>query len=455
MQKLKRIIPDSLYGRFLLMIAVPALIVQVVSIYVFFYTHLDVVSKHMARSVVEEIAFIKNYVNRPNYENLVNDFATNIDLDFSFEEKRRLKRRSKIADSSWQRSAVYDYIKPLIDPYNRFKSELIEHKLTPYEIFENPESDDLLIVKIQSAQGVITFDVPIKRITSSSGYVFTFWMILTSFVTLIISIIFLKNQIRSVHELSASAEKFGRGQDAPDMKPSGSKEIRSLTISFIKMKERVMRQISQRTDMLSAVSHDLRTPLTRMKLQLEMMPENQETLDLKQDIHDMVKLVEEYLDFARVGEREKNHPIKIKHFLEHNIVNYYAKMHKNITNSINVPDSLEMPIKTIAFKRALMNLIDNAFNYGKNVAFHAEVSSHNLVIIIDDDGPGIPKTERDNVFKPFYRIDNSRNLDKKLASGGSGLGLAIAMDAVTSHGGRIRLLESPQKGLRVIISIPI
>lgn len=455
MQKLKRIIPHSLYGRFLLMIALPALVVQVVSIYVFFYTHLDVVSKHMARSVVEEMVVIKDYVSVSEYENLVNDFARSIDLDFSFEEKRRLKRKSKIADSSWEKNKVYEYIKPLIDPYNRFKSELIGHRLTPYEIFENPENNDQLIVKIQSPRGVLSFDVPIKRITSSSAYVFTFWMILTSLITLIISIIFLRNQIRSVHELSNAAEKFGRGQDAPNLKPSGSTEIRSLTISFIKMKERVMRQISQRTDMLSAVSHDLRTPLTRMKLQLEMMPQNQEIDDLKQDISDMEKLVDEYLDFARAGEREKMNTTKIKEFLQQDVIDYYAKMHKNIAYFIDLPADFELSIKKTAFKRALRNLIDNAFNYGQNVEFAALISNHSLTITIDDDGPGIPKTERDNVFKPFYRIDNSRNLDKKLASGGSGLGLAIAMDAITSHGGRIKLLESPKKGLRVVIAIPI
>jgi len=280
-------------------------------------------------------------------------------------------------------------------------------------------------------------------------------MILTAFITSIISIIFLRNQIRSIRQLSKAAEKFGRGQDAPDLNPHGSEEIRSLTISFIKMKERVMRQISQRTDMLSAVSHDLRTPLTRMKLQLEMMKNSPEIEDLKQDISDMEKLVEEYLDFARLDNKEKNQLVKIKEFLEDRIINFYTKMNKNINYQIELSNNLEISIKRTTFKRALINLIDNAFNYGKNVNFYCKISDHNLMITIDDDGPGIPESERDNVFKPFYRIDNSRNLDKNLASGGSGLGLAIAMDAVTSHGGRITLLESPQKGLRVLIYIPI
>ena len=455
--RLKKFIPRSLYGRFLLIIVVPALIVQVVSIYVFYYTHIDVVSKHMARSVVAEMDFIRKSVNNPEYEKLIQNFSSDIDIKFSFEERRRLKKKAKIADSNWRRSAIFNYVNifPLIDPYNRFKSELTLHKLTPYEIYEDPENDDFIITKVQTKQGLISFDVPIKRIASSSSHVFTFWMILTAFITSVISIIFLKNQIRSIKSLSSAAEKFGRGQDVPNFRPSGSREIRSVSIAFIKMKERVMRQITQRTEMLSAVSHDLRTPLTRMKLQLEMMNKSPEIDELKEDILDMERLVEEYLDFARSDEKEKSAIIKVKDFLQEKIINYYAKMGKNIDYAINIEDSLEISVKKLALKRALMNLVDNAFNYGKKVSLLASVSDNNLMIMIDDDGPGIPKKERDNVFKPFYRIDNSRNLDKKLSSGGSGLGLAVAMDAITSHGGRIKLADSAFGGLRVLIYIPI
>jgi len=454
LMKLKNFTPRSLYTRFLLIIVLSALIVQLVSIYVFYYTHLDVISKHMARSVVSEMVFVKKSINKAGYGALLQDLSESTGLSFSFEERRRLKKK-KIADSDWRRNKIYDYINPLIDPYNRFKSELEGHGLKPYEIYENPEDSDSIIVKVQTGQGLLSFDVPIKKITSSSAYVFTFWMILTAFITSLISIVFLKNQIRSLRNLRDAAEQFGRGQDAPNLKPSGSEEIRSLAISFIKMKERVMRQITQRTDMLSAVSHDLRTPLTRMKLQLAMMSGSQEIDDLKNDISDMEKLVDEYLDFARSDDKEKTHPTKIKKFLQEKIIHYYAKMNKKIENFIELEDELEIPLKKLALKRALMNLIDNAFNYGNRVNLLASVSSSNLIITIDDDGPGIPAAERNNVFKPFYRIDNSRNLDKKIVSGGSGLGLAIAMDSITSHGGRIKLSDSPLGGLRVLIFIPI
>ncbi len=454
MKKLKKFLPRSLYGRFLLIIIVSSLVVQIVSIYVFFYTHLDVISKHMARSVIEEMVFVKNSINKPGYQSLLNELSENTGLQFSFENRRRLKKK-KIADSDWSQSRIYDYINPLIDPYNRFKSELDSYDLKPYEIFESREDDGIIIVKVQTAQGLLSFDVPVKRITSSSAYVFTFWMMLSAIVTSTIAIIFFRNQVRFVRELSDAAEKFGRGQDVPNIKPAGSEEIRSLTISFIKMKERVLRYINQRTDMLSGVSHDLRTPLTRMKLQLELMKHSEEVEDLKNDVSDMERLVDEYLDFARSEEKEGSVDVLIRKFIQEKIIKYYAKMQKRIEGSIDVPDNFEMSIKKLAFKRALMNLIDNAFNYGNVVNLSAHLSHDNLIVTIDDNGPGIPEAERAKVFRPFYRIDNSRNLDKKPLSGGSGLGLAIAMDAIASHGGRINLADSPLGGLRVMIFIPL
>jgi two-component system osmolarity sensor histidine kinase EnvZ len=453
--RFKKFVPRSLYGRFLLIVILSAVIIQLVSIYVFYYTHLDVISKHMARSVIAEMVFVKTSINKPGYENLLRELTQNTGLQFSFQEKRKLKRK-KIGDSDWRKSKFYEYINPIIDPYNRFKSELQSHGLKPYEIFENPENDDFIIVKIQSEQGVLTFDVPIKKITSSSAYVFIFWMGLTIVITSILSIAFFRNQLRLIRKLSESAEKFGRGQDAPNLRVHGSQEIRSLTISFIKMKERVLRQISQRTDMLSAVSHDLRTPLTRMKLQLEMLKQTPEIDDLKNDVGDMEKLINEYLDFARFDDKEKTKLVNVKEFLQEKIIAYYAKMNRIIINKITLEDDLNLDLRKLAFKRAIINLIDNAFNYGKEVMLSASKTYDNLSIIIEDNGPGIPELERENVFKPFYRIDNSRNLDSRPNTGGSGLGMAIAFDAIIAHGGTIKLSDSQNLGgLKVEILIPM
>jgi|APGre2960657423_1045063.scaffolds.fasta_scaffold00555_8 two-component system osmolarity sensor histidine kinase EnvZ len=452
--RFKKFIPRSLYGRFLLIVILSAVIIQLVSIYVFYYTHLDVISKHMARSVIAEMVFVKTSINKPGYENLLRELTQNTGLEFSFQEKRKLKRK-KIGDSDWRKSQFYEFVNPIIDPYNRFKSELQTHGLKPYEIFENPENDDFIIVKIQTFQGVLTFDVPVKKITSSSAYVFIFWMGLTIVITSILSIAFFRNQLRLIRKLSESAEKFGRGQDVSNIRPSGAQEIRSLTISFIRMKERVMRQISQRTDMLSAVSHDLRTPLTRMKLQLEMLKQSSEIDDLKSDVHDMEKLVNEYLDFARGDDKEKINIVKINKFLTEKIISYYLKMNHNITYETKIDNDFEIPIKKLALNRALKNLINNGLNHSSKVYLNTYLSQNNLIIEVEDDGPGIPKKERQNVFKPFYRIDNSRNLDKVNESVGSGLGMAIALDAITSHGGRISLDDSKKYGgLLVRIFIP-
>jgi len=446
--KLKRFIPNSLYGRFLLIIALPILIVQIVSIYVFFYTHIDNISKHMARGVVVEMQFIKDSIDQEEYQPFLRDLSNNISVGYKIKENLTATRESDRLDSN------YKYIKPIIDPYNQFKIELFKHDLTPSSIYPNPQNEKTIIIEIPHQDKIISFEIPTKRIISSSGYVFTLWMALTAIITLTISIIFLKNQIRSIKELSKAAENLGRNLSNPHIKAYGSKEIRSLAISFKKMQERLTRQISQRTDMLSGVSHDLRTPLTRMKLQLEMMPKGEEITELKNDITDMEKLVEEYLNFASGGDKEKSTPVAIKRFFQDNIVKYYSKMGQKINSHIQINHNLRVNLKRMPLKRALINLIDNAFNHAKIVEMIVSESNSNLIIILDDNGPGIAKEERDKVLRPFYRIDNSRNLDKKSNSGGSGLGLAIATDAITSQGGHIRLSESHLGGLRVTIFLP-
>ena len=276
------------------------------------------------------------------------------------------------------------------------------------------------------------------------------------FLTTIISIIFLKNQIRSIKGLSKAADQFGRGQDVEDFKPSGAKEIRLVGISFLKMKERIARQVAQRTDMLSGVSHDLRTPLTRMKLQLELMKENEAIRDLKSDIQDMEKMISEYLEFAKGDKKENSQDVKIYDFL-HRIIKYYAKLDQKIVERITLPESFTLNIRKNSLKRALRNLIDNGFHYGTEVILSAFIEENYLKITVEDNGPGVPEHELENIFKPFYRVDNSRNLDRisSTSSGGAGLGLAIVLDAVAFHGGKVKAEKSAFGGLKVIINLPI
>ncbi len=454
-------LPRSLYSRFLLIIVLPVLVVQLVSIYVFYYSHLDVVSKHMARSVIAEMRFITDAIGKPQYSELVADFSSSVNLRYSFEQRKKYGRKEKVGDSSEARKKVFGLFDlfPLIDPLNRFKIELKNNGFSSFEIFDDSSDDDFFVVKVQNKNQIISFYVPQKRIASSTSHIFILWMLLTSCLTSYIAVAFLRNQIRPIKSLTNAAEKFGRGLDVPDFRPSGAREIRSLAISFLKMRERVMRQILQRTEMLSGVSHDLRTPLTRMKLQLEMMTKSEEVDELKRDIGDMEKLVDEYLNFVRGDDRESAQQIKIKKFLQEKIINYYAKMGKIIESAIGIEDGFVVQIKHVALQRALKNLIDNAWRYGDKVMLSASLTRTNLVILIDDNGCGIAEHERKNVLRPFYRLDQARNLDKKtdekIGSSGSGLGLAIAVNAITSQGGMIKLLESPLGGLRVVVTLPV
>jgi two-component system osmolarity sensor histidine kinase EnvZ len=396
--------------------------------------------------------FIRASLKNPKYHEIIKNFSVKTGIKFYYNKNNSSLK--KIDDSTWKKSKTYDYTKPLIDPLNQFKSELKNYGIKSYKMFVD-DNDELITIEIKEGNKTISFEIIKKRIASSRAYIFTLWMILTAFVTSLITIIFIKNQIRSLSKLTKAAEKFGRGHSDFEIRPSGSREIRSLTNSFIKMKERVMRQILQRTDMLSAVSHDLRTPLTRMKLQLEMMPKSTEIEELKSDITDMEKMIDEYLDFSRSEDKEKPNEIKIRKFLNDKIIKFYDKMNKKIEHDIEITNITKVTVRKIALKRALMNLIDNGFNYGNKVKLCAKIENDNLKITIDDNGPGIPDEEKENVLKPFYRVDNSRNLDKKIVSGGSGLGLAIAADGITSHGGYISLLDSEMGGLRVEINIPV
>ncbi len=455
---LRKITPRSIFGRFVLMIVVPTVVVQIVAIYIFFYSYVDNISKHMARGVLGEMSFIKSSIDIKGNKQLVDAFARSVDLKFYFQPSKRLKKQTKPTGQRLEDNKILAFFDPLpiIDPLNRFKIELESYGFTPFSINQHPKDEDLLVVRVQLHNGILNFYVPEKRINSSSKYVFTLWMILTSILASLIAIIFLKNQIKSIQGLSIAAEKLGRGGDAPDFKPSGAREIRSVGISFIRMKERIIRQIAGRTQMLSAVSHDLRTPLTRMKLQLEMMPEDEASAELKSDIADMEKMINEYLDFAKSGgvEREQIKNVNVQEFLQ-KMVNYYQKMGKNISYKSEVNDDLNIALKKNAVKRAIRNLIDNSFHYGNQVLITAQLGKHNLKIIVDDNGCGIPEAQRSDIFKPFYRIDNSRNLDKTGNRGGAGLGLAIVMDVVTSHGGKIKVDDSPLGGLRMVVSLPV
>jgi two-component system, OmpR family, osmolarity sensor histidine kinase EnvZ len=303
-------------------------------------------------------------------------------------------------------------------------------------------------IKVQLRGGILDVEVSRERLFSSTTYIFVMWMVGTSMVMFAIASIFMRNQVRPIRRLAAAAENFGKGRDSPDIKPEGATEIRVAATAFNQMRERIQRAIAQRTEMLAGVSHDLRTPLTRMKLELAMLGDGRQIEDLKSDVAQMETMVEEYLAFARGESTEA--------VVTRNVGAIIAEVatgarREGADISLSQDGDLSMPVRPIAFRRGITNLVGNAMRYAEHVSIQSHRNNDVIEITIDDDGPGIPPEQREEVFKPFYRLDSSRNLE----SGGTGLGLTIAMDVVRSHGGELRLEESPGGGVRAWVRLPV
>ncbi len=303
-------------------------------------------------------------------------------------------------------------------------------------------------VSVQINDGVLDITLPGRRLFSSSGYIFLLWVIGSSLLLLMIAVIFMRNQIRPIRKLAIAAERFGKGRDMLSFKPTGAREVRQAAEAFLDMHQRIRRQIEQRTAMLAGVSHDLRTPLTRLKLQLEMMESTPDIQAMKTDIQEMQTMLEGYLEFVR---SESDEPVLYTNInLLLNKITDAAKR-QNIAITKQSDEDINIMIRPMGFERCLNNLITNAGKYADHVWLFAAIEDKKLTIIVEDDGPGIPEDQYESVFKPFYRVDSSRNLK----TGGVGLGLAISMDVVHAHGGKIWLDKSDKGGLKVCIKLPL
>jgi two-component system osmolarity sensor histidine kinase EnvZ len=302
-------------------------------------------------------------------------------------------------------------------------------------------------VEVPVNGGVLSAIVPRKRLTTPTTYIFILWMIGSSLVLLVVAAIFLRNQVKSLRRLAAAADGFGKGRPVAFSKIEGALEVRQAAAAFIQMRDRIQRQIRQRTEMLAGVSHDLRTPLTRMKLELELLGDNPIVAELKSDVVEMERLVQLYLDFARGEGTETPVETDIAPLIE----DLAATQRRQGTQlSLDQPAELVVPIRPNALRRCLGNLIANGARYGTHVWLTSRSVDDGVDILVDDDGPGIPLNERDHVFQPFIRLDSSRNP----STGGIGLGLTIARDVARSHGGDVRLETSPQGGLRARVHLP-
>ncbi|MCE3232216.1 MAG: ATPase [Rickettsiaceae bacterium] len=310
--------------------------------------------------------------------------------------------------------------------------------------YTNDKSD--VVTEIELPDGVLRIISSDKRLRNPSSYIFILWMTGTALIFITISIFFMRNQVRSITTLATVADKFGKGQDTDNFKPAGATEVRQVANAFIDMRDRIRKQIEQRTEMLAGVSHDLKTPLTRMKLQLAMMKQTDEIKELQDDVTELEKMVQGFLDFAKGKERVTDNSVNISDLLR-SVIAGYRHNHKNI--ELKAQKGAELHINSNAIRRVFTNIIDNALRYGERVMITVSISDKEVEIAIDDNGPGIPVNKRELVFKPFYRLDSSRHLE----SGNTGLGLSIAKDIVTGYGGDITLEDSPIGGLRVVIRL--
>jgi len=429
----KKILPKRLFYRALLIVAAPILVLQLVITVVFFDSLWIKTNKGMTRALINEIStFVEVYDNEKiDRSELKNLFSLFLDLNIEFNNNK--------FDTQ--------YNERWFSPIDRTLRRELKSKFNPGEYwFDTTSYKELIDIRIKYDDGYFKFLVSKDRVTSSSARLFALWITVPAIIMVIISLIFLKNQTRPITNLARAAERFGKGEIIEEFKPSGALEIRQAGHEFDKMRKRILRHLNQRSEMLSGISHDLRTPLTRMKLQIAFIKDKDLAKKLTEDINEMEKMLNEYLQFTSSSYMEKDEAFNLSELIE-DVINKYAN--NNILQDL-VPRIYYSGRKNL-INRCLNNIIDNALKYANKVEIKLNKKNTNLFIIIDDDGPGIPSKEHENVFKPFYKIDKGRSDSKSSV----GLGLSIASDIVKSHGGNIMLEKSKMNGLRVKIFLPV
>ena len=431
---LKKILPKRLFYRALLIVAVPVLVLQLIITFVFFDSLWIKTNKGMTRALINEIStFVKVYDNEEIIKDeLKNTFSLFLDLNIELVNNQTFD---------------YQYNERWFSPIDRTLRRELKSNFDLGEFWFNTTNyKELIDIRIKYEDGYFKFLVPKDRVSSSSARIFALWITVPAIIMVMISLIFLKNQTRPITNLARAAERFGKGEELEEFRPSGAMEIRQAGHEFEMMRKRILRHLNQRNEMLSGISHDLRTPLTRMKLQIAFIEDKDLANKLAEDINEMEKMLNEYLQFTSSSYIEKNEMFNLSELIDQ-VVNKYNN--KNIENDL-IPRVYINGRKNL-INRCLNNIIDNALKYGGKVKIKLSKKNTNLFITIDDDGPGIPNKEHENVFKPFYKIDKGRADSKSSV----GLGLSIASDIIRSHGGSITLDKSKMNGLSVKIFLPV
>ena len=427
----KKILPKQLFYRGLLIVALPIIILQITITIVFFDSLWIKTNKGMTRSLVSEIkTFIDAYDNEDaNQKFIIELFKKNLDLEIELFKEVILPKHT---DERW------------FSPIDRTLRRELKLKNLNYW-FDTTTYKNNVDLKIRYENGYFLFSVPKERLTSSSARIFAFWITLPALLVISIAMIFLKNQTRPIIKLAEASEKFGRGENVEEFVPSGALEIRKAGYEFERMRKRIKRHLNQRSEMLSGISHDLRTPLTRIKLQLALIKDEKISNELSEDVLEMEKMLNEYLQFTKTGSNEIT-----QRFNMVDLIKSIAKKYVNSNIEFNETKEIDFEGRKDSLKRCFNNFFENSLKHGNKVIVSIRVLRKEIIINIEDDGPGIPVSEYENVFKPFYKIDKSRSESKNSV----GLGLSISSDIIRSHGGKIELGISVLGGLKVMVFLP-
>ncbi len=435
---LRKVAPRGLLGRSILIIVLPVIITQAFMTWYFFDRHWDFISRRLASVTAGEIAMVMEtyqaYPDIVEFDDLAALAAQNMRLQITFLPGEALPPARPVSAFS------------MVD--GTLRRELAQRISRPFW-FDLTSHTEYVEFRIQMEGGVVRVLARRDRVFVTNGHIFLSYLILSGALLMAVAFLFLRNQIRPITRLASAAENFGKGIDEPEFKPAGAREVRRAALAFIQMRDRIYRHIHQRTEMLAGVSHDLRTPLTRMKLELALMEEDAGVEALKSDVEEMGRMLEEYLEFARGQRAEAASPTDITALLTHVTADM---VRQGLKVELDATRGLRATVRTQAIRRAVNNLLDNAATYGAKVHLTGRAMGPQIEITVDDDGPGIPAHLREESFRPFRRLDEARNQD---AGGGVGLGLSIARDIARAHGGDIALSESPMGGLRARLTLPL